>query len=128
MYYHVENVCLQDGDGKFGFPVDNTIGGTPQPNTWTADWVDFFREYRLLHQVNISGNKTLQQLAQPVADNLEVLFEGVEVEPATLHGDLWSGNMASVDGEPAVFDPAVYYGHSEAEFGMSWCAGFGQVR
>ena len=33
--------------------------------------------------------------------------------------------MASVDGQPAVFDPAVYYGHSEAEFGMSWCAGFG---
>lgn len=21
-------------------------------------------------------------------------------------------------------DPATYYGHSEAEFGMSWCAGF----
>jgi fructosamine-3-kinase len=37
-----------------------------------------------------------------------------------LHGDLWSGNIGSVDGQPSIFDPAVYYGHSEAEFGMSW--------
>jgi protein-ribulosamine 3-kinase len=55
---------------------------------------------------------------------LDKLFEGITVTPAVLHGDLWSGNMASVDGEPAIFDPATYYGHSEAEFGMSWCAGF----
>jgi fructosamine-3-kinase len=24
----------------------------------------------------------------------------------------------------AAKDPATYYGHHEAEFGMSWCAGF----
>ena len=41
-----------------------------------------------------------------------------------LHGDLWSGNVAAVGGEPCIFDPASYYGHHEAEFGMSWCAGF----
>lgn len=34
--------------------------------------------------------------------------------------------MSSVDGQPSIFDPAVYYGHSEAEFGMSWCASFSQ--
>lgn len=44
-------------------------------------------------------------------------------------GDLWSGNIGAVDGQPAIFDPATYYGHSEAEFGMSWCAGFsGEVQ
>lgn len=48
----------------------------------------------------------------------------MQVTPSVLHGDLWSGNISSVDGQPAIFDPAVYYGHSEAEFGMSWCAGF----
>jgi len=46
-----------------------------------------------------------------------------QVRPCVLHGDLWSGNIGSVDGEPSIFDPAVYYGHSEADFGMSWCAG-----
>jgi Fructosamine kinase len=25
--------------GKFGFPVDNTIGGTPQANGWMDNWV-----------------------------------------------------------------------------------------
>lgn len=34
-----------------------------------------------------------------------------------LHGDLWSGNIGTANGQPAVFDPAVYHGHSEAEFG-----------
>ena len=33
-------------EGMFGFVVDNTIGGTPQPNPWTKDWVEFFREHR----------------------------------------------------------------------------------
>lgn len=48
----------------------------------------------------------------------------MQVKPSVLHGDLWSGNISGVDGEPSIFDPAVYYGHSEADFGMSWCAGF----
>lgn len=48
----------------------------------------------------------------------------MQVKPSVLHGDLWSGNISGVEGEPSIFDPAVYYGHSEADFGMSWCAGF----
>lgn len=46
-----------------------------------------------------------------------------------LHGDLWSGNIGAVleaDGvtsRPVIFDPATYFGHHEAEFGMSWCGG-----
>lgn len=35
----------------------------------------------------------------------------VQVKPALLHGDLWSGNMTTVsDGSWAILDPAVYYG------------------
>jgi protein-ribulosamine 3-kinase len=70
-----------------------------------------------------TGDGSLLQMGEKLAANLEVLFEGVEVRPSVLHGDLWSGNMAYVDGKPAIFDPATYYGHHEAEFGMSWCAG-----
>lgn len=33
-------------------------------------------------------------------------------------GDLWSGNIAAADGQPCIFDPATYYGHHEAEWGM----------
>jgi fructosamine-3-kinase len=39
--------------------------------------------------------------------------------PALIHGDLWSGNVASVDSLPVLFDPAVFYGHSEYDFGIA---------
>ena len=32
--------------------------------------------------------------------------------------------LAAVAGKPCIFDPASYYGHHEAEWGMSWCASF----
>lgn len=41
--------------GKFGFAVDNTIGATPQPNGWMDNWVDFYRERRIRHQLNLLG-------------------------------------------------------------------------
>ena len=44
-------------EGKFGFGCRNTIGGTPQPNAWCDDWVEFFREQRIGHQ--------LRTIAQP---------------------------------------------------------------
>jgi fructosamine-3-kinase len=33
-------------------------------------------------------------------------------------------SCASIRSVRHVADPACYYGHHEAEFGMSWCAGF----
>jgi len=41
--------------GKFGFAVDNTIGATPQPNGWMDSWVDFYRERRIRHQLQLLG-------------------------------------------------------------------------
>lgn len=112
--------------GHFGFPVDNTIGATPQANGWMDDWVAFYRERRLRPQLDLLGDGHLKALAAPVMDNLGAWFIDVEgaIRPSVLHGDLWSGNISSAAGRPVIFDPAVYYGHSEAEFGMSWCAGF----
>lgn len=86
--------------------------------------MEFFRERRLRHQLRLANNARLTRAGELVCARLEGFFEGVEVRPSTLHGDLWSGNVASAGGEPAVFDPASYYGHHEADFGMAWCAGF----
>ncbi|KAI8463177.1 MAG: Fructosamine/Ketosamine-3-kinase, partial [Monoraphidium minutum] len=93
-------------------------------NGWCGDWVEFYRERRLRHQLDLLGDARLSSLAAPVLADLRFWFTDGPVAPALLHGDLWSGNIASVGGSPAVFDPAVYYGHAEAEWGMSWCAGF----
>ncbi|CAM8981412.1 unnamed protein product [Rhodiola kirilowii] len=117
-------------DKGFGFDVDNTIGSTPQINKWTSDWVEFFGEHRLGYQLKLArdqyGDSNIFEKGQRLIKNLAPLFEDVAVESCLLHGDLWSGNISSnKKGEPLILDPACYYGHSEAEFGMSWCAGFG---
>ncbi|KAJ0974569.1 hypothetical protein J5N97_016534 [Dioscorea zingiberensis] len=114
----------------FGFDVDNTIGSTPQINTWTSDWVEFYAEHRLGYQLKLVlkkfGDSIIYEKGQRLMKNLRPLFEGVVIEPCLLHGDLWSGNIsADKKGNPVILDPACYYGHNEAEFGMSWCAGFG---
>lgn len=67
-------------DGNFGFPVDNTIGATPQPNGWMNDWVSFFRERRIGHQVKLARDdrmrKAWEQCKQDT-DGLKTLFEGI---------------------------------------------------
>lgn len=111
--------------GNFGFHVDNTIGDTPQPNGWMDNWVDFFRERRIRHQILLSGDSELISMGNKVCERMEDFFEGIEVKPSILHGDLWSGNINAIpSGDPVIYDPACYYGHHEAEWGMSWCAGF----
>lgn len=50
--------CVQEehaAAGQFGFPVDNTIGGTPQANGWMSDWVVFLRDRRLMPQLKMAG-------------------------------------------------------------------------
>ncbi|XP_078154381.1 protein kinase superfamily protein isoform X2 [Carex rostrata] len=117
-------------DKGFGFHVDNTIGSTPQINTWKDDWIEFFAEHRLGYQLKLARRQfddpIILELGERLIKNMHRLFEGAVVEPCLLHGDLWSGNISSdKDGNPVILDPACYYGHNEAEFGMSWCAGFG---
>ncbi|XP_022859418.1 protein-ribulosamine 3-kinase, chloroplastic [Olea europaea var. sylvestris] len=114
----------------FGFDVDNTIGSTPQINTWTSDWIEFYGEHRLGYQLKLArqqyGDSLIYEKGQRLIKNMGSLFKNVVIEPCLLHGDLWSGNITSdKNGEPVILDPACYYGHNEAEFGMSWCAGFG---
>ena len=108
-------------EGKFGFNVDNTIGGTEQPNPWTAggtneDWIEFFSKYRIEHQLELAGDSYLLDLfKEKIKPRLHLLFDDIEVKPSLLHGDLWSGNIGSADGAPSIFDPAVYWGHHEGE-------------
>ena len=112
-------------EGSFGFHVENTIGATPQPNGWMDSWVDFYRERRLLHQLKLTQDSKLLRLGDKALERMDEVFGDLEVKPSILHGDLWSGNVAAdKNGKPVIFDPACYYGHHEAEFGMSWCANF----
>ena len=48
------------------------------------------------------------------------LISGTEEKPSLLHGDLWSGNyLIDQNYIPWLIDPAVYYGHREADLAMT---------
>ena len=46
------------------------------------------------------GDKEVLELWSLLQRKLPRLFEGLEVKPALLHGDLWSGNAAETPGGP----------------------------
>ena len=108
----------------FGWERDNTIGANPQPNPWTADWTDFFRDQRLGYQLRLARENGLPEGSlerlQRLLEAVPVLLEGHRPIPSLLHGDLWGGNWGVAgDGSPVIFDPAVYYGDREADLAMT---------
>ncbi|KAF1890153.1 hypothetical protein Lal_00025486 [Lupinus albus] len=97
----------------YGFDVNNTIGSTPQINTWSSDWIQFYGECRLGYQLKLAldqyGDKTIYEKGQRLVKSMGPLFDNVVIEPCLLHGDLWSGNISSdKNGEPVILDPACY--------------------
>jgi len=110
--------------GRFGWERDNWIGATPQDNTPTANWADFFALNRLgvqLDLMEVSGiGGGLLARGRRLVEGVGALLAGHAPRPALLHGDLWGGNRATdTDGQPFVFDPAVYYGDREADLAMT---------
>lgn len=109
----------------FGWRRDNTIGATPQPNERCTSWPDFFRRFRLQHQLALTRRthrsvRGLQSKGERLCENLDNFFTGYPCYPSLLHGDLWSGNFSALaDDEPVVFDPAVYFGDRETDIAMT---------
>lgn len=109
---------------RFGWFRDNIIGATHQPNKQNVDWVEFWREQRLGFQLELAARRGFGSAAlrkgEKLMDEFGQLFSDHSPQPSLLHGDLWSGNYAFTrDGEPAIFDPAVYYGDREADLAMT---------
>ena len=116
---------------QFGWFRDNTIGLTPQHNALENDWIEFFRKHRLGFQVDLAISNgygaEITQFAGRLARRLPDLFVAYKPDASLLHGDLWGGNWGSVDGEPVIFDPAVYYGDRETDIAMTMVfGGFGK--
>jgi protein-ribulosamine 3-kinase len=118
---------------RFGWDRDNTIGSTPQSNRPSAQWVEFLREQRLLPQLamarqNGAGADVIDRGHQ-LCEQLQEFFVGHTPVPSLLHGDLWGGNWGvDTNGEPVLFDPAVYFGDREADVAMTRLfGGFGSA-
>jgi len=116
---------------QFGWTIDNTIGSTPQVNTPTDDWIEFWRNYRLGSKLELAARNgyagELQRLGERLMADFPCLFDSHKPEASMLHGDLWSGNYGGLpDGTPVIFDPAFYYGDREADLAMTTLfGGFG---
>lgn len=120
--------------GRFGFGINNFLALTPQDNTWTPSWSDFFAK-RLVAQVNAAFkdkpharaplsnaddvDTALKPLMRTIVAGMPRFFQGVSVEPALLHGDLWIGNVGATKSEvPVMYDPASFFGHSEFDLAL----------
>lgn len=108
---------------QFGLEEDNFIASLNQRNLPTDKWLDFFVEFRLEPLIGKAYFDRLVPLDflkrfQEIYPKLNGIFP--EENPALLHGDLWSGNViCNEDGQPALIDPAVYFGHREMDLAFS---------
>lgn len=116
---------------KFGWHRDNTIGSTPQSNRQAVDWVEFLREQRLRPQLKLAESNgagaNLIDAGESLCGRLAHFFADYRPSPSLLHGDLWGGNWGcDSNGQPVLFDPAVYFGDREADLAMTHLfGGFG---
>ena len=114
----LHQVSLSD---RFGWHCNNTIGSTPQINTISNNWADFFAHQRIGYQLRLAkergGNFPDEDQVIPAIS--EILSQH-QPHPSLVHGDLWSGNAAiTVDGEPVILDPATYWGDREVDLAMT---------
>ncbi len=109
---------------RFGWHRNNSIGSTPQINQWSDNWIEFYRIHRLGYQLELAARNGFTGLIQKGGErlmaNLETYFGSYRPLPSLMHGDLWGGNHGvDTEGNPVIFDPAVYYGDREADLAMT---------
>ena len=107
----------------FGLDHDNYIGSLVQKNNTHPDFLSFFITQRIEPQLKEARNiGAFSQSETRYFDSLfNTLHNIIPVDkPALIHGDLWSGNyMVTPNGSPCLIDPAVYFGHREADIAMT---------
>ena len=109
---------------RFGWASDNFIGGSPQPNGWSDDWLAFWRDRRLAAQLRLAAKQRLParmiDRGERLAADCGAFFRTYAPAKSLLHGDLWGGNASALpDGTPVAFDPAVYVGDRETDLAMT---------
>ncbi|KIW28926.1 uncharacterized protein PV07_04778 [Cladophialophora immunda] len=129
---------------QFGFPVTTCCGDTPQDNTFTSSWAEFFGKRRLLAilekaEENNGRDPELRRVVERTVHEVVPKLLGSShlggkegIKPVVVHGDLWSGNKSKgsfvgrdnatpdMPGptEDVVFDPSSCYAHNEYDFGI----------
>lgn len=116
-------------NANFGFYENNYIGSTPQinivKNKESVDWTEFYFNKRLLYQFKLAENngyasEELRKSFSQLENIIYTVLKDCNAQPSLLHGDLWSGNfIIDETGNACLIDPAVYFGHREADLAMT---------
>ncbi len=107
---------------NYGFYTNNFIGASPQYNEWRPSWSEFWWQKRLLPQMTwaLRNYPVLRDWILPLEAISLKLLKAHQPPASLVHGDLWSGNAGvTMGGEPAIFDPAVYYGDREVDLALT---------
>jgi len=108
---------------RFGWADNNFIGSTVQHNEWTDSWPEFFWDKRLepqLFKMLEASSSFPESALDPLKAAVISILGGRNYIASMVHGDLWNGNVGMTkEGKPCVYDPAIYWGHSETDLAMA---------
>ena len=105
---------------NYGFDFDTQIGGLRQINSYSKNWVEFYRDKRLYYIFDLINKK--QPMDSVINIKINLLLKKIDnfipnkPKPSLLHGDLWEGNILFKNKKFTGFiDPGSFYGHNELE-------------
>tara|TARA_B100000700_G_C15037674_1_gene853579 strand:+ start:1125 stop:2012 length:888 start_codon:yes stop_codon:yes gene_type:complete len=105
----------------FGWGEAGYIGLGDQMKGWDENWGDSYVNLRLKPQIKLyykNGFKldTIEDLLEKIKNYLN----SCNCIPALVHGDLWSGNIATTNSNLGILiDPAVWWADREVDLSMS---------
>ena len=105
----------------FGFPVEGFIGTTDQKKGMEDNWIDCFLNLRIIPQLLILESTILdKEIINKVQDKIKSELLNHKPINALVHGDLWSGNVGTVEnGKGVIFDPASWWADNEVDIAMT---------
>ncbi len=105
---------------QYGFEFSTQIGGLEKINFFENNWVNFYRDKRLLPIFDLINKKNVIDLK--MSNRIENLIKKIDSiipdnpKPSLLHGDLWEGNILFHNEKFISFiDPGSFFGHNEME-------------
>ncbi|UXI16896.1 2'-5'-phosphodiesterase 12-like [Sarcoptes scabiei] len=125
--YHIPDELIKQVEhvSQFGFDAPTCCGKIPQNNEWHDNWIEFYARNKLQPQIDMVietyGDRKIIEHWSQLQLKIDKFFLDLTgpIEPALLHGDLWSGNTGQVVDDPVIFDPSSFYGHSEYDFAIA---------